>query len=74
MLLYLNFASMSIVGRIERWMQGVLRDVKIAVKKKTAHIVLSGGNWEGTILMTYTDDDTGFWKGLGRDLVSGITM
>ena len=72
MLLYLNFDSMSIVGRIEQRMGrdgGVLRDIKIAIKKKTAHIVLYGGNWEGTILTTYTDDNTSFWKGLRRDLV-----
>ena len=44
-------------------------EIKIAVEKKTAHTVLCGGDREGTILTTYTDDDTGFWKGLGRDLV-----
>ena len=72
MLLYLNFVSMSTVGRIEQRMErdgGVLRDIKIAVEKKTAHTVLCGGDREGTILTTYTDDDTGFWKGLRRDLV-----
>ena len=72
MLLYLNFVSMSTVGRIEQRMErdgGVLRDIKIAVEKKTAHTVLCGDNREGTILTTYTDDDTGFWKVLRRDLV-----
>lgn len=48
---------------------GVLRDIKIAVEKKTAHTVLSGGNQEGSILTSYADDDTGFWKGLRCDLI-----
>ena len=72
MLLYLNLVSMSTVGRIEQRMVrdgGVLQDIKIAVEKKTAHTVLCGGNREGSILTTYTDDDTGFWKGLRRDLI-----
>ena len=66
MLLYLNSVSMSTVGRIEQRMErdgGVLRDIKIAVEKKTAHTVLCGGDQEGTILTTYTDDDTGFGRG-----------
>lgn len=72
MLLYLNLVSMSTVGRIEQRMDqdgGVLRDIKIAVEKKTAHTVLCGGNREGSILTTYADDDTKFWRGLRRDLV-----
>ena len=51
MLLYLNLVSMSTVGRIEQRMnrdEAVLRDIKIAVEKKTAHTVL-GRNQEGSI-------------------------
>ena len=72
MLLYLNLVSMSTVGRIEQRMDrngGVLRDIKIAVEKKTAHTVLCGGNREGSVLTAYADDDTGFWRGLRRDLI-----
>lgn len=72
MLLYLNLISMSTVGRIEQRMDkegGVLRDIKVAVEKKTAHTVLCGDNREGSILTTYADDDTKFWRGLRRDLI-----
>ena len=72
MVFYLNLVSMSTVGRIEHRMLrdgGVLRDIKIAVEKTTAHTVLCGGNREGSVLTKYTDDDTGFWKGLRRDLI-----
>lgn len=71
MLLYLNLVSMSTVGRIEQRMnrdEGVLRDIKVAVEKKTAHAVL-GANREGSVWTTYTSDDAGFWRGLRRDLV-----
>lgn len=47
MMLYLNLVSMSTVGRIEQRMDrdgGVLRDIKVAVEKKTAHTALCGGN------------------------------
>ena len=70
-LLYLNLVSMSTVGRMEQRMnrdEGVLRDIKVAVEKKTAHAVL-GANQEGSVWTTYTSDDTGFWRGLRRDLV-----
>ena len=63
---------MGTMGRIEQRMDrdgGVLRDIKVAVEKKTAHTVLCGGNWEGSVLTAYTNDDTGFWKGLRRDLI-----
>ena len=71
MLLYLNLVSMSTVGRIEQRMsrdEGVLRDIKIAVEKKTAHTTL-GDNHEGSVWTSYTGDDTGFWRGLRRDLI-----
>lgn len=71
MLLYLNLVSMSTVGRIEQRMnrdEGILRDIKVAVEKKTAHAVL-GANQEGAVWTTYTSDDAGFWRGLRRDLV-----
>ena len=66
MLLYLNLVSMSTVGRIEQRMDrdgGVLREIKIAVEKKTAHTVLCGGSREGSVLTTYADDDAKFWRG-----------
>ena len=72
MLFYVNLVSMDTVGRIEQQMTrdgGVLRDIKIAVEKKTAHSVLSGVNVEGSILTRYADDDTGFWRALRRELV-----
>ena len=72
MLFYLNLVSMRTVGRIEQQMVkdgGVLKDIKIAVEKKTAHSVLSGVNVDGSILTRYTDDDTGFWRELRRELV-----
>lgn len=72
MLFYVNLVSMDIVGRIEQQMTrdgGVLRDIKIAVEKKTAHSVLSGVSVEGSILTGYADDDTGFWRALRRELV-----
>ena len=72
MLFYVNLVSMGTVGRIEQQMtrdRGVLRDIKVAVEKKTAHSVLSGVNAEGSILTRYTDDDTGFWRALRRELV-----
>ena len=71
MILYLNLVSMGTVGRIEQRMsrdEGVLRDIKIAVEKKTAHTTL-GGNQEGSVWTSYTGDDTGFWRGLRRDLI-----
>ena len=71
MLLYLNLVSIGTVGRIEQRMsrgEGVLRDIKIAVEKKTAHTTL-GGNQEGSVWTSYTGDDTGFWRGLRRDLI-----
>ena len=71
MLLYLNLVSIGTVGRIEQRMSrdgGVLRDIKIAVEKKTAHTTL-GGNPEGSVWTSYTGDDTGFWRGLRRDLI-----
>ena len=73
MMLYLNLISMSTVGRIEQRMNrdgGVLRDIKVAVEKKTAHTALCG-NWEreGSVLTAYTNDDTGFWRELRRDLI-----
>ena len=71
MILYLNLVSMGTVGRIEQRMsrdEGVLRDIKIAVEKNTAHTTL-GGNQEGSVWTSYTGDDIGFWRGLRRDLI-----
>ncbi|CAF9935778.1 hypothetical protein IMSHALPRED_010346 [Imshaugia aleurites] len=72
MLFYVNLISMGTVGRIEQQMNrdgGVLKDIKIAVEKKTAHSVLSGPDTECSILTKYADDDAGFWRGLRRELV-----
>ena len=71
MLFYLNLISMSTVGKIERRMDrdgGVLRDIKIAVEKKTAHTAFNG-DLEGSTFTAYPDDDTGFWRSLRRDLI-----
>ena len=71
MLLYLNLVSMSTLGRVEQRMsrvEGVLRDIKIAVEKKTAHTTL-GGNQGGSVCTSHTSDDTGFWRGLRRNLI-----
>ena len=70
-ILYLNLVSTSTVGRTEQRMcrgGGVLRDIQIAVEKTTAHTTL-GGNKEGSVWTSYTDDDPGFWRGLRRDLI-----
>ena len=72
MLFYLNLISMSTAGRIEEQMKedkGVLREIKIAVEKKTAHTVL-GGDQEGSGLTDYVDHDTRFWRSLRRDLIN----
>lgn len=72
MLFYLNLVSMNTVGRIEQRMDrdgGVPREIKIAVEKKTAYTILYGGNRESSVLTSYADDDTGFWRGLRRDLI-----
>ena len=73
MLFYVNLVSMDTVGRIEHQIsrdRGVLRDIKIAVEKKTAHSALSGVDVEGSTWTSYADDETGFWRALRRELVN----
>ena len=61
--MYLSFASMSTVFRIERRVErngGVLRGIRMPLKKRRLlqyYVEVIGGaqNWT-----TYTDDDTGF--------------
>ena len=69
--LFINMATMSSLGRVEKQMDnagGDLKDIKLAVNGITAHL-MSSTTKEGSILTAYAEDDTAVWREFRRELV-----
>ena len=65
--LILNMASLGSLGRIEKQMEGDLKEIKIAVHGTAARLIAKS-NDEGSVLTSYSNDDKSVWKEFRRDL------
>ena len=65
--LTLNMASLGSLGRIEKQMEGDLKEIKIAVHGTAARLI-ANSNDEGSVLTSYANDDKSVWKEFRRDL------
>ena len=69
--LLLNIATIGSQGRVERQMKeagGDIKDIQRGVNKITAQLMATRGQ-EGSVMTSYEDDETAFWKELRRKLV-----